>query len=128
MKTWAAPKIAVCAVSSTIIRRRGGFRPSVVNPASRSAMIVDASSSRRGCSLRSTWMRSRKNVETKRRMAVIAEDEPRAGHGEQHTRERGAGEHGDALDAARHGVCGGQLFRCTREAGREGCLRGSEGA
>ena len=38
------------------------------------------------------------------------EDEPRAGDGEQHACERRAGEDGDALDAARDGVCGGELL------------------
>ena len=50
MKTWTAPKMAVWAVSSTIITRRERFTPSVVKPARRSAVIVEASSSRRGAS------------------------------------------------------------------------------
>ena len=48
---------------------------------------------------------------------MIVKTSPVLGHGEQHARERRAGEHRDALDAACDGVRGRQLLRCPRELG-----------
>ncbi len=54
------------------------------------------------------------------------EDDTGAGHREEETGESRAREHRDALDAARDGVCGGQLLGRLRECRCERRLRGAE--
>ena len=127
MKTWTAPKTAVWAVSRTIITRRARFRlPSVVKPARRSAAIVDASSSRRGVSARSTLMRTEKNVDTTTSTAVSVNTSPVLATAKQHPGECRPGEDRDALDAARDRVRCGELVRCSSERGRQCRLRRAE--
>jgi hypothetical protein len=76
MNTWTRPNIPVSAVSNRTSTRREGFRASVVKPASRSAAIVDASSSRFGFSSRSTDMRRTNSADTAISAAVMVKTVP----------------------------------------------------
>ena len=109
MNTWTAPATACCAAMRPIITRRAGCLPIALKPASTSETIVGASISLLGRSTAAVLMSKRKPGRYDEEECGQKEHNAGARNREEEARERGSDEEGEAGDATRNGVRGGEL-------------------